>query len=378
MIPVGIDVGARQLVVAWRDGKSVHRRTFPNDPGGHARLAAWLPKKPIRVAVEATGFYSLDVCIALHARGDVEVMVANPRAVASFAKAMMTRGKTDEVDAEVLLEFAERMPFTRWIPPAKAAMELRATTRRVRALVKTQTVEKNRLRSAQATNETPDAVLQDIEDDIAQLDGRIKKLTKSAIAMAKADPILARKFELLQTIPGIAENSAIRLLGELVMLPADMNVKEWVAHAGLDPRSWKSGTSIELAPRVTKAGNKYIRNALFLPALVGIRHDPHVKAFYDRLIRAGKRPLQATVAVMRKLLHAIYGMLKSDQPFDGNRFCPDFVDAKPKTESGDAERPSQEPEPDASDATAPTRPKGSARRTVAVERGATGSSPHTG
>jgi transposase len=328
-------------------------------------------------------------------------MVANPRAVASFAKALMGRGKTDESDAVVLVEFAERMPFQPWVPPSKTAMDLRATTRRIVALVKSQTIEKNRLKSAKATQATPAAVVEDMEDEIAQLEERIKKLSRQAIAMVKADPVLARSFELLQTIPGVAEKTAVRILGEIALLAPDMSAKEWVAHAGLDPRPWKSGSSIDLPPRVSKAGDRYIRTALFLPALVAVQHDPHVRAFHKRLLDARKRPLQATVAVMRKLLHAIYGMLKSGQPFDGTRFCPDFIG--PEVSSGAAEphpreqgaaaseaRPGSDGPPaqaGAAGAEGVARPGRSggatARRrtgprsqgTLAAERGATSSSP---
>src|ERR1700674_1860805 len=95
---------------------------------------------------------------------------------------------------------------------------------------------------------------------------------------------------------------------------------QWVAHAGLDPRPYESGISIHRPRRITKVGNRHLRAALYMPALVAIQHDPNVKAFYNKLIAAGKKPMQAVVAVMRKLLHAIWGMLKHDQDFDGNKF----------------------------------------------------------
>jgi transposase len=93
-----------------------------------------------------------------------------------------------------------------------------------------------------------------------------------------------------------------------------------VAHAGLDPRPYESGTSVHRPRRISKVGNRHLRAALYTPALVAIQHQPNVKAFYDKLIAAGKKPMQAVVAVMRKLLHAIWGMLKHDQDFDGNKF----------------------------------------------------------
>ena len=97
-------------------------------------------------------------------------------------------------------------------------------------------------------------------------------------------------------------------------------MRQWVAHCGLDPREYQSGTSVQRPTRISKVGNVHLRRALFMPALVASRTEPRVKAFYEKLRAKGKRPLQALVAIMRKLLHAIYGMLKTDTDFDGERF----------------------------------------------------------
>ncbi|MCP4868501.1 MAG: IS110 family transposase [Proteobacteria bacterium] len=324
MIPVGIDVGSRELVVAARVKDKLRRKSFANTQAGHRQLLSWLAAGPKRVAVEATGFYSLDVCLALDEAAHIEVMVANPRSVASFSKALMRRGKTDAIDAQVLVEYAERMPFTPWVRPSSGSLELRGVTRRIRGLIKTRTAEKNRLKSAAATRETPAIVLDDIRGTIEHLKARIDRLAAHAYELICTDAELKRRYDLLVTIPGIARASAVRIVAEIAALPADMTIRQWVAHAGLDPRPWSSGTSIEKQTRVTKAGNKHLRHALFMPALVAIQREPAVKAYYDHLVERGKRPLQATVAVMRKLLHAIYGMLKADAAWDPSRFYPAF------------------------------------------------------
>ena len=88
----------------------------------------------------------------------------------------------------------------------------------------------------------------------------------------------------------------------------------------LDPRPLESGSSVRAPRRITKAGNKYLRTALFMPALTASRHQVNVKAFYDKLVASGKKPLQAILAVMRKLLQAIWGVWKYDQDFDGQKF----------------------------------------------------------
>ena len=131
---------------------------------------------------------------------------------------------------------------------------------------------------------------------------------------------LAKAFGHLTSIKGIADAAGIQLLAELGTLPQDMTTRQWVAHAGLDPRPHQSGTSVYKPARISKTGNAHLRRALFLPAMVGSRWEPNVKAFYDKLLAKGKTKMQALVAVMRKLLHAIHGMLRHDQDFDGEKF----------------------------------------------------------
>jgi len=112
--------------------------------------------------------------------------------------------------------------------------------------------------------------------------------------------------------------SAIQVLAELAMLSEDRDVRQWVAFAGLDPREYSSGTSVRKHTRISKVGNRHLRHALYMPALVASRHEPHLRGFYQRLLTRGKKR-QALVAVARKLLHAIYGMFRSGQPYDGPR-----------------------------------------------------------
>jgi hypothetical protein len=140
----GLDVSAKELVVA-REGKHGPAiRRFGNASSGHQALIRWLREHGIgRVVLEASGIYSLDVALAIHAEADLEVMVANPRAVHAFAMALKTRHKTDPVDAAVMLVFGQRMPFEPWQPPPQGLLELRTVMRRMRSLTRALTREKN-------------------------------------------------------------------------------------------------------------------------------------------------------------------------------------------------------------------------------------------
>ena len=144
----------------------------------------------------------------------------------------------------------------------------------------------------------------------------MEALGAEAKALIAAEPILARRFAQLVSVRGIGERSAVRLLAELAVLPADMTVRQWVAHCGLDPRPWDSGRSIHRPARISRTGNARLRAALYMPALVAIRCDAHVRRFHDALLARNKKPMQAIVAVMRKMLHAIYGMFANDETYD--------------------------------------------------------------
>ncbi len=319
----GIDVSATELVVAGvRDGTPLPLAHFANDSSGHKQLIRWLTKggRTAQVGLEATGVYSLDLALALHRAPRVAVMVINPRVIHDFAKASLQRGKTDAIDAVVILEFTTRMPFVAWQPPPPESLELRTIARRIKALTKMLSQERNRLHAATQSAEASQLVRRDIEVTIRHFERRIAQLSGQAEALIHQHHHLREAFEHLVSVRGIATASATQILAELTVLPPDMTVRQWVAHAGLDPRPFKSGTSVNKPARVSKAGNKYLRGALYMPALVAIQHEPNVRAFYEKLVAGGKKPMQANVAVMRKLLHSIYGMLRTHEDFDGEKF----------------------------------------------------------
>jgi transposase len=318
----GIEVSAQELIVALsRDAELQPLKSFPNTPQGHRAMARYLtrPAHEVRVCLESTGVYGLDLALALAQRPQIQVMVANPRAVRHFAQALMQRNKNDRLDAQVLVEFAARMPFKPWQPPSRPALELCALARRLEAITELCTAEKNRLHAAQAAQALPPIIRQDLGRSIRFHQGALQRLTRKARQVIARDAQLQQQFNLLDTIPGIGETSAVHLLAELATLAPDLDVRQWVAYAGLDPRQYTSGSSVHKKTRISKAGNRHLRRALYRPALVALRREPHLRAFYLHLLARGKAKMQALVAVARKLLHAIYGMFKHQQPYNGSK-----------------------------------------------------------
>ena len=182
-----------------------------------------------------------------------------------------------------------------------------------------------RRHAAAASKTTPRCVLDDLKRARAAIAKRILRLRKQALAMVGEDKDLARKFEQLKGIKGIGETSAVQLLGELAGLSPEMTVRQWVAHSGLDPVHQVSGSSVRKQTRISRHGNSHLRRALYIPALVGARHDPHMRAFYELLQSRHKTKLQALVAVARKLLHAIFGIFKTGSSYCGAKLFPQLI-----------------------------------------------------
>ena len=321
----GIEVSAeRLLTVLEREGAARVEREFPNTPEGHAALVQGMvvPGRTLRVVMEATGLYSLDLALRLDAEAAVELMVANPRAMRHFAHALMKRSKNDPIDAGVLLEFARRMPFQRWARPSPAALTLHALARRLESLTEMHAAEKNRLHAAQLSPALPAAVVRDLQRSLRGLERAANRLTRQAVEVIREDADLHLRHQLLLSACGIGPTSAVQILAQLAVLPPRLDVRQWVAQAGLDPRQYSSGTSVHKKTRISKTGNRHLRRALYMPALVALRHQPNLRAFYEHLRARGKAKMVALVAVMRKLLHAIFGMFKHQTAFDGNKLYP--------------------------------------------------------
>ena len=319
----GIDVSKAVLDVAVRrDERRLETARFDNDAAGLRRLVRWLTKggRTVRVVLESTGTYSLDVALALQRTRGVAVMVANPRAIKQFTGALMQRSKTDLTAAVALRDFVIRMPFVAWEPPTVHVLELRAIARRIAALVVERTRERNRLHALQATAAASPVVCGDIDVNVRHLERRMELLSAQAVTLIGEHAALRAAFDLLVSVPGIATHSAVQLLPELLVLPETMTVRQWWpmpvsipapinrARPSTSPRAsrrWATPTS---------GGRCTCRRSSLSNTIATCAHS--TKSSFAR----GKTPLQTYVAVMRKLLHAIYGMFTTRTAFVAEKF----------------------------------------------------------
>ena len=314
---VGIDVAARTLVAIGE--RVTLAAAYDNTPVSRSSLIQTLgrSRRPVRVVLEATGIYFVDLACELVAAG-IAVMVVNPKAAHHFAEAILQRRKTDPVDAAMLREYGRRMDFVPWQPPRPELFGFRALTREVQALSKAVAAAKNRLHAVTATRLTPAALIRALERQIAHNQTLIDELVAAALAQTETDPELARLFARTDSVPGFADKAAVLVIGELAVLPP-MTARQWVAQAGLDVREESSGTSLARRPRLSKRGNKRLRQTLFYPALTAARCCPAAGAFVERLVAHGKTRLQAIVALMRKLLHGLHAMWRNDEDFNAEK-----------------------------------------------------------
>lgn len=320
---LALDIGAKAHAWASDIGGGHEMGKVDNTPAElHALLTARLARaRHLRVLVEATGIYYLDVALLAHELG-AAVMVVNPRVAHHFAQALNQRNKTDKLDAKMLLECLQRMPFRAWTPPPRSWLELRAFGRFLVQLTEAGVAARNRLHALSSTQASPAFLLTELKRMLTSNDARIERVRAKAVALIRADAYLKQRFEALVTIKGVAETSAVSLLSELVTLPPTLTARACACHAGLDPRVFESGTSVHKAPRISRHGNKYLRRALFHPALSAATHDPGAKAFKQRLLDRGKKKMQANVAIMRKLLTAIWAIMKDPKPYDSALLYP--------------------------------------------------------
>ena len=312
---LGIDISKVKFDVALLfSGKMKKTRVFDNNPAGFKALSMWLIKQDIthlQACMEATGSYGDALATYLHEHG-FKVSVVNPAQIKSFSGAQLRRAKTDKADAKLIAQFCASMHPTAWVPPPAHVRELQALVQRLSSLLQMERQEQNRF-------DTAAPVIQpSITTVLGTITAEIKAVEHMVLDHIDHHPDLKDKAALLDSIPGIGVATIARLLAFVGDVHRFNDAKALVAFVGLNPTVHQSGSSVRGKPRLSKKGNATIRKALYMPAIVARRYNPIIKDFATRLKKAGKSNMLIIGAVMRKLLHIIYGVLKSGKPFDAN------------------------------------------------------------
>jgi transposase len=302
---VGIDVAKDKLDVAVRP--SGERFVVSRDEAGLAELRDRLGKLQVAlVGLEATGGYETVVAASLSAAG-LPVVVVNPAQVRAFAKALGKRAKTDPIDAAVIAHFVEATkPDVRPLPDEATRQLSDLVTRRSQILAM---IVAEQQRKSHRPNKrmlaSIERLLAALQKELSDLDGQIRETIK-------ASPVWREKDKLLESVPGVGPAISGRLLAEMPEL-GSLGRRQVASLGGLAPWTRQSGQW--KGKSFIGGGRAGVRSALFMGAMVAARHNPPLKAFYQRLIAAGKEKMVALVAVARKLLTILNAILRDGEPW---------------------------------------------------------------
>lgn len=314
---LGIDLAKRSFdATLLRSNGSQHHRSFANSSDGFEQLNAWLHDlggDRLHACMEATNVYWEDLALWLYQHNHI-VSVVNPARIKGFAQATLQRNKTDKLDSAIIASFCAKHHPDAWQPLTPEQQQLRALTRHRDDLMQTKLQQTNRLRDTKDpfVRTSLDALIKVITSQIREIDRQIAALTAAQEQM-KAN------LALLTTIVGIGALTASKVMAECGDLRHYTNARAVAADVGVTASRYESGTSVRRRAKMSKMGNAVVRAALYMPALVAMRRCSACQAFVERLRRRGKPTKVIIGAVMRKLVHAMYGVLKHQQPYDPSK-----------------------------------------------------------
>lgn len=317
---VGIDVSKLKLDIALLFNGKVKSKVLENSAAGHKSLLEWLgkskaPMEAMHVCMEATGVYYEALALALHQAG-LKVSVVNPSCIKGFGKGENIRNKNDAIDAGLIARYCAAMAPALWTPPPIEQRQLRAWSLRIQALKDIRQQEENRLEAHTVTG--MEDVAAHVITHIKWLDTEIKQLEKDVDDHIDRHPGLKHDAALISSIPGIGATTVARILGHLGDIRRFESAKALSAFIGVTPKQRSSGTSLKGRTMISRTGSTSLRAALFMPSMVARKHNPILKRFAERLLATGMAKKAVVCAVMHKLTHLIFGVIRTSKPFDAN------------------------------------------------------------
>lgn len=311
---LGVDIGKASFDTALtKDNRSFQQESFSNNNKGFKKLARWLTThqaEEVHVCLEATGRYGEALAGFLHGQG-YQVSMVNPVQIHAYGRSKLRRNKNDRLDAQLIADFCYTQRPQTWTPPSLIQRESQEISRHIATLKEDRQRKRNQLGSGL----TSPQLRRSIEKTIDFLDKEIELLEEELHELLSQDPVKAQEIDLLLSIPGIGRLTACRFLAE-VDVSRFAQASHLAAYAGLVPTEHSSGTSVRKRSRMSKVGNRHLRTLFFMPALSAHRFNPVVADLHTRLTERGKPKMSVIGAVMRKLLHLAYGVLKTGKPFD--------------------------------------------------------------
>lgn len=295
-------------------------RSFSNSSTGFNQLLRWVRKqcdstREVSYLMEATGVYYEPLAHQLY-KLKQPVVVVLPNISKHYFSSLNVKSKTDNIDAKVLSRFGVEREHRKWQPPPAALLELRNLTRFYVQLQEHRTALNNIKHSKEASYNVQSFILKSNKTLIAQIDKQIIQCKKAIESLVRSDDQLNDKIEMVMTIKGVGLITIATIVAETLGFEHFHSAKQVVSYAGYDVVQRESGSSIKGKTRISKKGNRYIRNALYFPAMVACRFNPHLRETYLRIIKGKPSKMIGQVAIQRKLLVLIYTLWTRNMPYD--------------------------------------------------------------
>lgn len=329
---VGVDISKATFAGAYWAQESIKLGSYSNDEEGYEAFSQTVEERRVRVGaeqvhliLEPTSGYELGLALYGYGQGWL-VTKPNPWKVRKWAEGAGYRAKTDPVDARMLSEYGYRMEPEPQGLLSQEVRELDYLLRRLDDREQLLKMENNRLKSAQAIPDMPQAVLQDIEQAIDSMQEQRDALAKTIQEHVNRFPELKKLYRQLLSVPGIGPKTVLPMMVLLYRFDSltngQGNKKQLTAFLGLDSQIRESGTSLWGQPHISKKGDRRARSRLYMSALGGIRGDNPLRHFYSLMVARGKAKKVALVASARKILHWAWAVFRSGDPFDPLRALP--------------------------------------------------------
>ena len=294
-------------------------KNFKNEKTGFNQLIRWVRKSGSSDAelvflMEATGVYYENLAYFLKQLSQT-VHVVLPNTSKHYFGSLNIKTKTDKVDAKVLSQFGVERKHREWQIPKAIYLELRNLTRYYVQLQEQKTAINNIKHSKEAAHDVQDFILKSNQSLIKSIDKQLKMCVTKIQQVIDADSELKSKVEKLMTIKGLGMLTIATIIAETLGFEQTQSCKQLASYAGYDIVERESGSSIKGRTRISKKGNRYIRNALYFPAMVACRYNPLMKENYVRIIQKKASKMVGQVAIQRKLLLLVYTLWKNDAVF---------------------------------------------------------------
>ncbi len=311
MVLIGIDISKDYFDVAFPKAKGYYTQKWENQAAGFASFLAQLPQQA-HCVMEATGPYYLRLATYLQQQG-IAVSVVNPLVIKRFSQMKLSRAKTDKADACLIAEYGRLHQPALWQPPLAPMEEVQQENSLLEQLIKQRTALQNHRHALLQRPHISEKALQTLEAALSALQEQIKDLEES-IAQKSKDQC-APLLDVLTSIPGIGQKTAIHLLVITRAFERFDNAKQLSAYVGLSPRLYQSGSSVRGKVRIAKLGMAKMRTLLYMCAWSARQSNQACRELYQRLLAKGKAKKLALIAVANKLLKQAFAIATSLTPY---------------------------------------------------------------